>query len=597
MIDFRLYRLAWLPALAAFVTVMFSLQGVPEPVEPQIAAAAFDSDRAATNARQILKAGPERAPGSEGDDAVANLVLERFEAIEAGTVATQPFTADVDGSEADLRNLVLTLPGESDRTVLVMASRDAASGPGAPSSAAATAALIELAEVLGGTEHSKTFVLVSTAAASDGAEGARRFLDSYPGVEDVEAAVVLSQPGSAAPSPPYVLRHSTDDRSTSMQLVRTAERAIAEGSGRATGRGGLFADLSRLALPLAVGEQSVLIAEGLDAIAISSAGEQPLAPEDEGLADLSPEVLGEFGGATLATLLVLDQTAAPLEHGPDSYVEFSGSLVPGWAIAMLALSLLLPAGVAAVDGLARAARRRAGAVVAVAWAFGLALPLLAALVLVYLMSVAGLIPGPRYPFDPGRFVLGFSEALALALVAGSIVAAFALARLLHRPRAAGLDALVPALGAAAFAGAIATWLQNPYLALFLVPAAHVWLLTARQPARSRALLTLAVLAAALPVVLVVRSAAGAVGAGPWDLVLAISDGQIPTLLLLALCPLAGAQLGALALAWRRGEKPGGHLGARPQAGWGPPGEGSARGSMDLDPGTADLGSEREKPRA
>lgn len=594
MIDFRLYRLAWIPAIAAFVVMMFSLEGVPEPPEPQIAPATFDGERAADVAREILATAPERTPGSAGDEATADLVLERFEEVEAGTTGTQAFEAEVGGSDEELRNVVLTLPGESSQTVVIIAARDSATGPGAASSAAATAALVELGEVLGGTEHTKTLVLVSTAAGTAGAEGARRFLEGFDGREQVEAAVVIAQPGAANPSRPHVLRHSTGDESTSMGLVRVAEAQIEE-LGRDPGGHGVFADLSRLAVPTAVGEQAALIAEGVDAIAISSAGEAPLPPDADAPDDLDAGVLGEFGSAALATILVTDALGEPLPHGPDRYVEFSGSLVPGWAIAAFALALLLPAAVAALDAVARAARRRAGIVRSLTWAFALALPPAGALLVVLIAGLAGVLADPAYPFDPRQLELGRSEALFLVALAAALVLGYALTGLRHLPRGVRPEAIAPALGAAAVAATLLVWILNPFLALLVVPAAHAWLVAGRR--RSRALLIGATVLSVIPLLLAVRSSAGAVGAGPWDLVLMVVDGQLGPVALLGLCPLAGALVGQLILAaapgaiWTNGRAA--PLGSAPQPGWGPAGDGPATASIHSGPPGADVLTRRE----
>jgi len=549
MIDFRLYRVAWLPAVIAFVTMMFSLEGVPEPLETAIAPTAFDSDRARVNARQILSAAPERRPGGDGDRFAADLVMERFEAIEAGTASSQSFELDVDGEEAELRNVAVTLPGESERTILVVAARDSAEGPGAASSAAATAGLIELAEVLGGTDHTKTIVLVSTDAGSEGATGARTFVNAYPQRELIDAAIVLAQPGSAAPREPHVLRDSTDDRSTSAQLVQTAEQAIADVGELTVPSRSAFADLARLAMPTAAGEQAVLIADGLAAVALSSAGERPIPSADDEVEDLDPETLGSFGAAALAVVLALDQTSAPLDHGPDTYVEFAGNLIPDWALATLALALLMPAAVAVVDGLAKATRR-GGAARALAWAGGLALPPLATLLFIYLLAVPGLVPSPRYPFDPGRFGVGVGELLVLLLIAAVAVAGYARTGLARPPHSSPRQALVAALGAASVAAALVSWLLNPYLALLLVPLAHLWLAAAAPRPLGRAA-TIALAALALvPALLALRIVTAAVGAGPWDLALMVANGHIGTLTVIALCPLAGALVGLVAVASR-----------------------------------------------
>jgi hypothetical protein len=546
MIDFRLYRVAWLPAIAAFVMVMFSFEGIPTPIEPEIAPTAFDAGRAQVNARQILNAAPERPPGSDGDHAVADLVQERFEEIEAGTAASQSFELSVDGEDAELRNVAIALPGDSSRAILVLASRDSASGPGAASSGAATAALIELAEILGGTDRTKTVVLVSTDAGSEGAEGTREFLDAYPERDLIEAAIVIAQPAAAGPHQPFVLRDSTDDTSTSAQLVRTAEQAVADQAARSSGGRGWFADLARLAMPVAVGDQGVLIAEGVDAVAISSAGEKPLPAAADGPDDLDPTSLGEFGAAVLATVLAIDQSTIPLEHGAEAYVEFAGNLVPGWALATLALALLLPAAIAAVDGVARAARRGEGEARALGWAGALALPPLATLALLYLLSLVGLVASPPFPFDPGRFGVGAGELMVLALLAAACIWGYAATGLLRPPRSSGRGALVPALGTAATLGAIASWLLNPFLALLLAPLAHVWLVATRERPR-RLVVVAAVLAALLPAALALRVVTGAVGAGAWDVVLMVADGHISTLALIALCPIFGSLAGLLAL--------------------------------------------------
>jgi hypothetical protein len=156
VVEFRLYRAAFLPALAALVALLFSLQGVPEALSPSGTPINFDGATAAKAARQIAGAEPDRTPGSSGEAAVADLVEKRFAAIRAGEVSEQTYDSSFDGDDVQLRNVLLTLPGESDRIIAVIAARDSARGPGATSSAAATATLLELARDLGSSTHSKT---------------------------------------------------------------------------------------------------------------------------------------------------------------------------------------------------------------------------------------------------------------------------------------------------------------------------------------------------------------------------------------------------------------------------------------------------------
>ena len=79
-----------------------------------------------------------------------------------------------------MRNVILTLPGSSERTILVLAHRDSAEGPGAATSAAATATLLGLADDLGRSRRTKTMIFASTDGGSDGAEGARKLIEDLP---------------------------------------------------------------------------------------------------------------------------------------------------------------------------------------------------------------------------------------------------------------------------------------------------------------------------------------------------------------------------------------------------------------------------------
>jgi hypothetical protein len=73
---------------------------------------------------------------------------------------------------------------------------------------------------------------------------------------------------------------------------------------------------------------------------------------------VSVDRLGQLGRAALRLASALDSAAEKPEHGPRSYVAVSRKVLPGWVLAMLAATLLLPALVASVDAYARARRRR-----------------------------------------------------------------------------------------------------------------------------------------------------------------------------------------------------------------------------------------------
>ena len=554
MVNMRLYRLAFLPTLAAIVTIMFSLEGAPTALEPATPPATFDGKRAANQARQIVAAAPQRPPGSSGDEAVADLVADRFSEIAAGSVTEQGFEADFEGADVSLRNVLLTLPGDPARTIVVLAGRDSARGPGAASSAAATGVLLELANALGLAGHEKTFVLASTSGTAAGAAGARELLEGLPERDSVEAVIVISQPGASEPRAPFVVTSSSGRSSGPLRLARTAELAVATQAEERAERPSPFTQLARLAIPSGIGDQAPLIADGLDAVAISSAGERPLAEADDGLEHLSTASVDAFGRAIQSTVDALD-TAGPADELPNPRLELSDNLVPGWTLALLALALILPAAVAAVDACARAVRGGADLGASLAWAVARGLPFLGALLALYGLALVGALPHPPFPFDPGLYQLGGRAAVVLSLVLAAGIATAVLLRRRGVRASAAPDATVAALGLVAAAAGSVLWLTNPYLALLAAPLAHLWLLATRPPGAPRTVASIVLGAlACLPVIaaLVAVATALELGAGaPWTLTIMVADGQVKLLTMLASCFLAGGALGAVALCLRR----------------------------------------------
>jgi hypothetical protein len=556
VIDFRVYRVAFAPALAAVVILLFSLEGIPQPISAPVPRTSFDGGLAATTARQVATEAPSRAPGSDGDARAADLVAKRFGKVEGGEVSEQRFQGTFEGDEVELRNVILTLPGESDRTIVVMAPRDSANVPGAASSAAATATLLELADDYEGTGHTKTLVFVSTDGASEGAAGAREFAESYAQRDLIDATVVISQPGSATPHQPFVIPYSSGKTSASIQLERTIERLVAVQTETKVPSYGFFGQLSRLAIPSGLGEQAVLIEDGRDAIALSAAGERPLAGADDQVDDLSGHTLGEFGNAALSIVVGLDAATAPPAHGPSTYLVVGGDLLPGWSLTLLALTLLLPPAAVTLDGLARSARRRKAPREAVRWAASLALPPLGALAVLYLMALVGIVPSPSFPFDPARYALGARAAIATIVLVGALAGGYWLwwTRARNRYPWPADEATPPAIGAVLVAAGFTMWLGNPYLALLLVPAAHAWLTATRPPGLGRAALVIAAVAVALiPALAAVENVSDRLDLGastPWTFLVMVADGQIPLIVSLSACVLAGG-LAALCVAGLR----------------------------------------------
>ena len=567
MIDFSVYRAGFAPALAAIIVLLFALTAPPDPLPGVVAPAEFDELAAARTAREIATSAPDRTPGSEGDARIADMVEKHFGQVEGGQVSEQRFSGDFDGHDVELRNVILTLPGDTERSVVVMAPRDSGGGPGAASSAAATAALLEVVNELSGQTRTKTLVFVSTDGSSAGAQGAREFASGYPDLAAIDAVIDIWQPGSADPHGPLVLESSANSASASAQLVRTAQRELSDQTDLKVSSGGAFAQLAGLALPSGLGEQAVLIEHGLAAVALSSAGERPLPPSLDAPDDLSSSTLGDLGRTALVLVATLDSATEPLEHGPSTYVPLAGNLVPGWAIAMCALALLLPAALAAADGIRRAARAHAAAGWAIGWALSRALPPFAALLFFYFLSVVGLVASPQFPFDPNLFGTGAGQIfviLLLALIAGGVYYA---TRGWRVPAALPRAAAVPALGAVSTLAVLVAWLANPFQALLLVPTAHVWTCcAARRGPLPWPFVLAATILSLLPFSFALANVADALGPGsPWLLLLMVSDGQVGFGTMLALCLVAAGLLGILAASKPAAPAPGGRRGWLPRS--------------------------------
>src|SRR6266540_1897146 len=112
--------------------------------------------RFALLAKQLANSSAYPTPGSGADNAMAEQVKTQFSAITGATVSEQRFDGSFHGNDVHLRNLIATLPGESNRQIALIAPRDVAQGSGALTSAASTAAMLEIANSFSGSAHHKT---------------------------------------------------------------------------------------------------------------------------------------------------------------------------------------------------------------------------------------------------------------------------------------------------------------------------------------------------------------------------------------------------------------------------------------------------------
>jgi hypothetical protein len=568
VIEPRIYRTAFLPALLALVLVAFSLESPPRPLEQGLAAdALFEGETAIEVVESIVAEAPDRSAGSTGDRDTAERVAAAFS--ESG------FTTDVDRwteEDRDLTNVVGRRAGDSTKSLVVLAARDSDSEPDATGSAADTAALMEFARVFEGRALGRTLVLASVDGGQLGDAGARRFAERIGNPDSVAAVIVLSDLGADRSRGPIVVGWSNDTTRSGVGLQRTVTASLREELGSVPAQEGTIPQFVRLAFPIAPGGQGALLTHDLDAVRVSGSGE--VSRGGERVRDVDVERYGALGRSVLRMIATLDGSSRTPERGPRSYVGLGGMLLPDWALTLLAITLILPALIASIDALARARRRREPVAQWFPWlALGI-LPFLLAVVVAWLMALTGLIEtAPAGPLDPASLELDGTAIGALVATTLTALLAWALLRTrLIRRRHGPPDAAQPGAGCATSLALAAVALPvaflNPYAALMLVPAVHLWMLATLTDVRTRTGIVLALIGF-VPVLFIVGYYAWRFELSPlggiWYLLLLVTGNQTGILTTLGLCALLGITISVAAILFaraRRGDEPRARRGRR-----------------------------------
>lgn len=542
MIEPRVYRAAFVPAVLAVVLAMFSLESRPPPLPQGLAAdVLFDGRQAAITADLIADRAPNRRAGTLGDTATAELVAKTFN--DRGfTVERDEFSSQ----GRDLANVVGRRPGRRREQVVVAAARDAPGAPDRAGSAADTAALMELSRVFEGRSSERTLVLASVDGGRLGQAGARRLAGRLRRSGDgVAAVLVVSGLGTPSSEPPLVA-WSGDTSRAGIGLERTAAEAVRLELDTRVEASSVPGQLSRLAFPLGLGGQGVFLDSGFDSLRFSGSGElEP--PADE---RLDPNRLGGLGRAALRTLSSLDVSGAP-DHGPRSYVTAVSQVLPGWVVSVLAFALLLPAVVASVDAFARARRRREPVLPGLRRIGLVAAALLGGLLLMKFLTLINATPeAPQAAVDPSALPLDAPAAVVLAAV---VLVTGGLLYLVSRYFDGG-DPAAPGTACATAlvlcAACSVLWVLDPYAALLATPALHLWVLAMLlEPRPRRRLRVIALVGGLVPPAIVALYYSVALGLNPlhgaWYLLMSIMGGT-PSLVTLVVWVALAASFAAVA---------------------------------------------------
>jgi hypothetical protein len=559
MLNARLYRAAFVPFLLALAVAAFSLTARPLPLSSTLAPDAFESQGAFAELTRLAADFPDRRPGSAGDQKLAAYIETTLKGLggTAGggfSVRTESFEGQTIDGRRTLETVIAQRPGSTNATpIVILAHRDAAAR-GSRAELSGTAALLELARVFAARETKRTIVLVSSSGGSGGAAGAADFAANAHG--PIDAAIVLGDLAGARQRRPFVVPYSDGFGSAPLQLQRTLADAIVHEAAIQPGAPSALGQLAHLAFPLAVGEQGVLEQRGIPAVLLQVSGESgpPARPSARPPSRLrvsaqepvSAERLQGFGRAVLSTVDALD-SAPDVSHAMQTGVLLQRKTVPAWALRLLLGTLLLPALVVAADGLARLRRRRVAVGRWTLWTLSCALPFFACALFAYLLGLLGILAAPGVAVLPGALPFDATAATAVIAIAFTFALAWLLWGMFVRrmrwgalpdPDAAGLSMLLVLLGTS-----VLVWVNDPYTALLLLPALHLWLLIVSPELRPRRRWSLGLVALGLaPLALLLAFYAHQLGIGPggvaWTAVLLLAGGHVG---------LGGAILWSLAL--------------------------------------------------
>jgi Peptidase family M28 len=534
MLNWRLYRVAFVPFVFALAVAAFSLGRRPLPVTSTLAPDAFEGARAFTELQRLQARFPDRRPGSAADSRLAVQIastLKQFGGAHGGgfSVRVDHFDAQTIDGKRRLSTVIAERPGSTSETpLLIVAHRDAALR-GSEAELSGTAALLELARVFAARETKRTIVLASTSGGSGGDAGAARLASQLHGPFD--AAIVLGDLAGAGMRAPAVVPFSDGQGSAPLQLQRTVADAIEHEAGIDPGAPSTLGQLVHLALPLALGEQGALNADGLPAVLVQVSGERGPAAH----APVSAARLEGFGRAVLSALDALD--AAPdISRAKQTGVLLQRQTMPAWALRLLAITLLFPPLITVADGFARLRRRRMPVRRWLVWTLTCALPFFSCAVLAYLLGWLGILgAAPAIPAPPRAMPLNGQATTAIVAVALTFALAWLLWTALVRrlewgarpdPEVAGLSAMIVLVSVG-----VIVWFVNPLAALLLVPALHLWLVLAAPELRPRRIPALALLLApVLPLALLIAFYGHQLGMGPgslaWTAVQMLAGGHI-----------------------------------------------------------------------
>lgn len=505
-LNWRLYRLSLAPAIAALLIAAFSLSSPQAPIGSGLNPESFEGSHAFASLREMASLAPSRRPGSVGDARLLEYLQGQLRSLGfSSSGGYEVHVAHLSGPTTwgnvaqrlliGYRAGTATLP-----PIAIVAPRDAATrGQSAPLSGAA--GLLEVAGVLAQSETRHPVYVIFSDGGSGGGSALVSWLQSH--LEGrLDAAIVLGDLAGERLRAPLVQTFSSGVGQAPETLSAAVAAALSRQLGVPAGSLSLASQLAHLAFPITVGEQGPLNAIGVPSVTVSLAGERGPATAEA----VSQSRLQATGRAVLSAFYALDH-APRLTGRPNTSLRLGGRLLPEWSIALIVLALLLGPAALAADALMRLRRRHEHVRRWMLLGLLCAWPFAVSVVVLKLLAASGVLSAPPNPVSAPALSFGVGSACAVALSLAALTLSWRAWLKLHL----GVDArrrgaVVPESGVAGAATlgcgcllALIVWLIDPYAALLMLPALHIWPLAIfrEHRPRSRASLLALVLAPAL----------------------------------------------------------------------------------------------------
>ena len=345
--------LVGLPLLVAAFSV-----ARPTPL-PRAFLPAFDGEATKTLAKDAAR--PFRLPGSLATADWFRAQLQPY----GLPIRTERFSAVIPGrGRVELQNIVAEAVGPSPGTIVVMAHRDNdGRGSGANDNASGTAMLIQLARTYGAPRGlpsgqlrpNHTILFLSTDGGASGGVGAAWFAAHYQFRKDIAGVINLDSVGGSGR---VRLEFGGDiPREPSGIFLQTIAARIAAQTGRLPARPSALRQLIDLGFPFSLYEQAPFLAQGIAAVTLTTAGDNPPDPVNDTTNQLRADKLAQVGRAAQDALGTLDE-GLEFTQGTSTYLYLGSRLIRGWAIELVLIACLLPFLATAIDLFARCRRRR-----------------------------------------------------------------------------------------------------------------------------------------------------------------------------------------------------------------------------------------------